>query len=885
MGYASEPGGSTPSETLSLRGGSVPLTLQERTKQDSERRAAIAAQAPALGRGSSAGGLGGYGASQHPSGRERRVRQPEGSCQDAHAGLDEDGMGTGLTYQQEALLAPLRELLQLGHISAGVDPRFKSLGTLNNGGVCIRESKTLELFGTKLGRGLFAGRDFVKDEPVTLYGGEVIAIAAGEQRKQRHCASYVLRISDSDMLVDGFQFAGNISEKPDESGAFLPADGRSATQWDQGCGSCSNHDPYHTTSYLWFMPLGTGEAFSLLPRVPMLRAVRDIQAGEEVTYNYHSMRPFQDDWEAEDAAQASLRLEQEAVVAETEAAEEARAAARAASGKRRRADEAARRGNKRAAPVAARTGANGRVKRRKGAKADMKVQDEKLALLVARAAAARERLQGSKQQQGSKPRSHKAMPKPAASSTEAAIARNALRVYAARQRRGEVGIANGRVGSVGASRCANPFASVQAPTRRAIEIWGGGGIPSARLVAPRAPRPWMQVTKPKLAPTTVEGGQEDSEHFEVLIEGLESGSILDGNVTGEGEGGDEHMAISSRALPLLSDFWRHPQSSMTGLGVLRAALRWRFAPPLNYSTRTTARGPVGSAVTGGAAARAAGAARIGGPGCSRAERSRLGSRAGGAKAALARIRARAAAAAAAATAATDLLYADTGNADTGNTDTRDADTGNTDTEAPRRAAAADTGDVDTGTDTGNIGLGVARAGDTGNTDTGNIDTGNMDTGNTDTGNTDTGNEDARTNTGNAALDSASAAPPTAAAATSAAAVAATAPTPEVAASSPLSAAQVSAAPQSAFPVYVLPVAASLQTVQTDEGRSPLRGFAQERALSAALCLLVGIGPQGLGASWLEAQRRKRRKLDEVTHALGVHRHTQGAHLEQASKIV
>ncbi|KAJ1629040.1 hypothetical protein T492DRAFT_132166 [Pavlovales sp. CCMP2436] len=147
----------------------------------------------------------------------------------------------------------------------------------------------------------------------------------------------------------------------------------------------------------------------------MLRAVRDIQAGEE----------------------ASLRLEQEAVVAETEAAEEARAAARAASGKRRRADEAARRGNKRAAPVAARTGANGRVKRRKGAKADMKVQDEKLALLVARAAAARERLQGSKQQQGSKPRSHKAMPKPAASSTEAAIARNALRVYAARQRRGE----------------------------------------------------------------------------------------------------------------------------------------------------------------------------------------------------------------------------------------------------------------------------------------------------------------------------------------------------------------------------------------------------------------------------------------------------------------
>lgn len=250
--------------------------------------------------------------------RDTRARTgddtPQEGLSSAHKGRGAAGSASappnGLTYQQEALLAPLRTLLQLGHLSAGVDARFAAYGTLTNGGVAIRESRTLELFGTKLGRGLYAGRDFAKDEPITLYGGEVINITAGEARKRDHCASYVLRISDSDMLVDGMQFARGITDKPDENGFFLPKE-PGATQWDQGCGSMANHDPYHTTSYLWFLPLGTGEAFSLLPRVPMLRAVRDIKAGEEVTYNYHSMRPFIDDWGAEEAAAAAAEPAQQ----------------------------------------------------------------------------------------------------------------------------------------------------------------------------------------------------------------------------------------------------------------------------------------------------------------------------------------------------------------------------------------------------------------------------------------------------------------------------------------------------------------------------------------------------------------------------------------------
>lgn len=169
-----------------------PLTLKERQLERERRLAAAAAAAAAAGHAdgggcgphpsalsqqSSAGSEGvGSGArtlgvgAQQANGRSRRLRAPDGADGDGWCGVGgcDHGFksGTGLTYQQEALLAPLRELLQLGHLSAGVDPRFKSLGTLANGGVRIRESKTLELFGTKLGRGLFAGRDYAKDEPV-----------------------------------------------------------------------------------------------------------------------------------------------------------------------------------------------------------------------------------------------------------------------------------------------------------------------------------------------------------------------------------------------------------------------------------------------------------------------------------------------------------------------------------------------------------------------------------------------------------------------------------------------------------------------------------------------------------------------------------------------
>lgn len=172
-----------------------PLTLKERQLERERRLAAAAAAAAtsgsangqplpsALSRSNSLGGPaggpngpGGYGSlgasAQQANGRSRRLRQPDAAERDgdghAHSGglWSSCQLTTGLNYQQEALLAPLRELLQLGHLSAGVDPRFKTLGTLANGGVSIRESKTLELFGTKLGRGLFAGRDFAKDEPV-----------------------------------------------------------------------------------------------------------------------------------------------------------------------------------------------------------------------------------------------------------------------------------------------------------------------------------------------------------------------------------------------------------------------------------------------------------------------------------------------------------------------------------------------------------------------------------------------------------------------------------------------------------------------------------------------------------------------------------------------
>jgi len=103
-----------------------------------------------------------------------------------------------------------------------------------------------------------------------------------------------MRISDSDYLVDGWQFASGVQETAllENDGICWPMDAH-ATQWAQGCAAMANHDSGPAmNATLSFVPLARDEAHLLLPRIPTLRAHRHIKKGEEILFNYGSSLPF-----------------------------------------------------------------------------------------------------------------------------------------------------------------------------------------------------------------------------------------------------------------------------------------------------------------------------------------------------------------------------------------------------------------------------------------------------------------------------------------------------------------------------------------------------------------------------------------------------------------
>jgi len=105
---------------------------------------------------------------------------------------------------------------------------------------------------------------------------------------------YLMRISDSDYLVDGWQFASGVQETAllENDGICWPMDAH-ATRWAQGCAAMANHDSGPAmNATLSFVPLARDEAHLLLPRIPTLRAHRHIKKGEDILFNYGSSLPF-----------------------------------------------------------------------------------------------------------------------------------------------------------------------------------------------------------------------------------------------------------------------------------------------------------------------------------------------------------------------------------------------------------------------------------------------------------------------------------------------------------------------------------------------------------------------------------------------------------------
>ena len=190
-------------------------------------------------------------------------------------------------------LEPVQQLLQLGILPIEADAAvWNDFGTLTNKKVEIRASKINRILGAyEVGRGLFACQDFALNEIITVYGGELITTEEARLRKENagsQSRRYLMRISDSDFLVDGWHYASGITDAPGDDDIFLPSD-QNATQWMQGAGPMANHANDANSGVnasLSFVPLANSEALRLLPRIPTLRANRPIKSGEEICFNY-----------------------------------------------------------------------------------------------------------------------------------------------------------------------------------------------------------------------------------------------------------------------------------------------------------------------------------------------------------------------------------------------------------------------------------------------------------------------------------------------------------------------------------------------------------------------------------------------------------------------
>lgn len=136
-------------------------------------------------------------------------------------------------------LGPVQQLLMLGCVPAEADQEvWKDFATLTNGKVEVRASRVPTVLGDySVGRGLFACVDFAQNELITIYGGELITTEEARLRKDTRDSQsrrYLMRVSDSDFLVDGWHYALGIEEtaKEGSDGICWPIE-PDATQWLQ----------------------------------------------------------------------------------------------------------------------------------------------------------------------------------------------------------------------------------------------------------------------------------------------------------------------------------------------------------------------------------------------------------------------------------------------------------------------------------------------------------------------------------------------------------------------------------------------------------------------------------------------------------------------------
>lgn len=183
--------------------------------------------------------------------------------------------------------------LMYGIVPSYASTDWEDCGTLGNGKLVIRASSVegaLEFSdgGVTPGRGLFANTDFRAGCIISVYGGQPIYIKEAVKRKATISQLYMLRLSDTDFVIDGWQFASGIQSTASPSGVFDPIQ-ENGPQFHQGAGAIANHaSGSSANAKLAFVALGKLGDLSVFPRVPVLRAIRNVRRGDEILFNYGS---------------------------------------------------------------------------------------------------------------------------------------------------------------------------------------------------------------------------------------------------------------------------------------------------------------------------------------------------------------------------------------------------------------------------------------------------------------------------------------------------------------------------------------------------------------------------------------------------------------------
>ena len=197
---------------------------------DEEEKAAVRAEKRRAAQAAKRAAGGGASSSAHDGDDEPKLPPPQKAAKSRKAAEEEkkeekkeEKSSRRETEEQKQLvmerMQPLQQMLMLGFLPEEADLNvWSEFGTLTNGQIEIRESRVRKILGGyALGRGLFACRDFAQNELITVYGGELITTDEAKSRKdskETQSRRYLMRISDSDFLVDGWQYAANISDEP-----------------------------------------------------------------------------------------------------------------------------------------------------------------------------------------------------------------------------------------------------------------------------------------------------------------------------------------------------------------------------------------------------------------------------------------------------------------------------------------------------------------------------------------------------------------------------------------------------------------------------------------------------------------------------------------------